>query len=314
MTNLQKLRNDTTKITKKSVTIGGHLSISGGHVNALHKTKEIGGNCLQLFSSSPRNWAVTPPTKEQIQEFVDAKHKLEIDPIYFHASYLINLADNGPTGEKSVQTLIDELQLAKKMKVKGTIIHLGSFKLKEERPSDTHYDVLFRNINIVLQNTPEETLFIIENAGNKKICCSLKELGFIVKELNNPRVKVCLDTCHLYAAGYDLSTLEKFAAYFTEFEKKVGLENLEVFQINDSKDPLGSFRDRHENIGEGEIPLETFRLLLTDKRTRNKPFILETPGFDKNGPDKRNIETLKQLRIKKLPSFYSTESNFRTEG
>lgn len=272
--------------------IGGHLSIAGGHINALVKTVEIGGNCLQLFSSSPRNWAVIPPTDEQIADFLKTKNELHIDPLYFHASYLINLADNGYLGERSVEMLVAELNLAKKMEVQGTIIHLGSFKLKEEKPTEEHYQILFDNIKKVLKNTPEETYFIIENAGNKKICNSLDELGYIVKSLNHPRIKVCLDTCHFHAAGYDLSSREKFDRYFKDFEKKVGLEKLEVFQVNDSKDSLGSFRDRHENIGEGTIPQETFRLLLTDPLTKNKPFILEVPGEEKKGPDSKNIKKL----------------------
>lgn len=275
--------------------IGGHLSIVGGHQNALLKTQEIGGNCLQLFSSSPRNWSVTPPTDEQIAEFLKIKHQLMIDPLYFHASYLVNLADPGYIGERSVQTLTTELQLAKKMEVNGTIIHLGSFKLKDIPPTEEQYNVLFQNIQSVLDNTPSTTQFIVENAGNKKINCSLDELGIIVKKLNNPRVNVCLDTCHLWGAGYDISEKEKFDQYFKEFEEKVGLEKLELFQINDSKDTLGSYRDRHENIGEGQIPQGTFRLLLSDERTKNKPFLLETPGFDKKGPDRKNIEILKSF-------------------
>lgn len=289
MINSQKLKADTIKITNSSIKVGGHLSIAGGHVNALLKTPEIGGNSLQLFSSSPRNWTVIPPTNEQLQEFLKVKNELSIDPIYFHASYLINLADNGYLGHRSIQNLTEELLLAKKMHVKGTIIHLGSFKIKDQEPSIQQYEILFRNIQQVLTNTPEETLFIIENAGNKKLCNNIDELALVVKSINNPRVKVCLDTCHFHAAGYDLSSQKKFSHFFEDFDSKIGLEKLEVFQINDSKDPLGSFRDRHENIGMGTIPSETFSLLLRDERTKNIPFILEVPGKDKKGPDKENI-------------------------
>lgn len=289
MISSQKLKTVTTKIINPSLKIGGHLSIAGGHSNALVKTPEIGGNCLQLFSSSPRNWGVVPPTDEQIQDFLSTSEKLKINPIYFHASYLINLADSGFIGERSIQTLIEELRLANKMRVKGTIIHLGSFKLKEGKPTPQQYQILLKNIQTVLDNTPEETLFIIENAGNKKLCHSIDELGFIIKSINSPRVKVCLDTCHLHAAGYDLSTKDTFEQFFQEFDSKVGLEKLEVFQINDSKDPLGSFRDRHENIGMGTMPPGTFTLLLQDERTKNIPFILEVPGKDRKGPDRENV-------------------------
>jgi apurinic endonuclease APN1 len=276
--------------------IGAHVSASGGYIHALTRVKDIGGNCLQLFATSPRIWALPTITDEEISAFLDKKNKLGIDPIYFHASYLVNFADSGWIGEKSRIDLIAELEIAAKIDVKGSIIHLGSFKSKDERPlTKENYDTLLSNIQDVIDKTPENTFFIIENAGNRKICCTLDELGFIVKQLNNKRIRVCLDTCHFHAAGYDLSTQEKFDRFFDEFDTKVGLENLEVFQVNDSKDALGSFRDRHENIGEGQIPFEVFRLLLNDTRTKHLPFILEVPGEEKKGPDKKNINALYQL-------------------
>ncbi len=274
--------------------VGGHLSVAGGYHNALIKTKEIGGSCLQIFSSSPRNWGVQPVTDSQIQIFLEERKKYKIDPIYFHASYLVNFADNDRIGKASVTTLIDELCLAAKMNIVGSIIHLGSFK-QEEKPSNEQYKIVFDNVHQVLEHTPENTFFIIENAGNKKLNWDISELGHIVKTLNHPRIKVCLDTCHLWGAGYDLSTPDKFEAFFQEFDQKVGMEKLEVFQINDSKDSLGSFRDRHENIGMGQIPIEEFRLLVSSPLTRDIPMILEVPGLDKKGPDKENIQILVSL-------------------
>ncbi|CAN5182179.1 deoxyribonuclease IV [soil metagenome] len=276
--------------------VGGHLSIAGGYHNALSKTAEIGGNCLQIFSSSPRNWGVQPVTDEQIQLFLSEKEKYAINPIYFHASYLVNFADKDRIGKASIQTLIDELKLAKRMNVFGSIIHLGSFK-QEQKPTPTQYQIVFDNVLEVLNATPEGTYFIIENAGNKKLNWSLDELGFIVKELNHPRVKVCLDTCHLWGAGYDLSSIEKFERYFEEFDQKVGMERLEVFQVNDSKDPLESFRDRHENLGIGQIPVEEFKLLVNNPMTKDIPMILEVPGLDKKGPDKGNIDIFKSYLL-----------------
>lgn len=274
--------------------VGGHLSVAGGYHNALIKTKEIGGNCLQIFSSSPRNWGVQPVTDSQIQTFLDERKKYMVDPIYFHASYLVNFADNDRIGKASVTTLIDELNLAAKMNIVGSIIHLGSFK-QEERPSDEQYKIVFDNVHQVLDQTPDNTFFIIENAGNRKLNWDITELGHIVKSLNHPRIKVCLDTCHLWGAGYDLSTTEKFEKFFEEFDQKVGMEKLEVFQINDSKDELGSFRDRHENLGMGQIPMEEFRLLVNSPLTKDIPMILEVPGLDKKGPDKANVDTLVSL-------------------
>jgi len=293
------LKNDL-KQTELNRKIGAHLSVAGGYTNALDKIVTIGGNCLQIFSSSPRSWSLATTTTEQIDIFNKKKKELAIGPIYFHASYLVNLADGDRIGKFSKLSLIAELELAEKMGVEGTIIHLGSFKSKDPIAyTKENYTTLFTNIQEVLDKTPETTKFIIENAGNRKICCDLKEMAFIIRELSNPRIKVCLDTCHLHGGGYDLSTPETFNTFFMEFDQQIDLSKLEVFQVNDSKDSLGSFRDRHENIGEGTIPQETFKLLLNDERTHAIPFILETPGFDKKGPDKRNVDLLKSFILPK---------------
>ncbi len=265
--------------------VGAHLSIAGGYINPLEKIKTIGGNCLQIFSSSPRIWGVDQPPPEVITVFKEKKTELQVDPIFFHASYLINLANPGRIGRSSVTTLRKERMLAYEMEVQGTIIHLGSFNAE-----GNSYEVLLNNIADVLRDAPEEPQFIIENAGNRKIGRSIEEIGQIISDLRDDRVKVCLDTCHLFAAGYDLATKEAYDRFFDNFDTSIGLEKLVVIQVNDSKDTLGSFRDRHENIGEGNIPPETFRLYVNEQATKNIPFILETPGFDKKGPDKKNID------------------------
>ncbi len=281
------MKNATTKTTDSPRLIGGHLSITGGLTTSIRKTVEIGGNCLQIFSSSPRSWAPRNVDNAEITEFVRSKKELGIDPVYFHASYLINLADKEEIGQRSVNSLIFELNLAAKIEVRGSIVHLGSY-------SNGHadYETLIKNCKTVLAKTPAETLFIIKNAGSRKIGMTIEEIGRIVRDLQSSRVRICLDTCHLHAAGFDLATERKFDVFFKEFDKKIGLGRLELLQVNDSKFGFGEFRDRHENIGAGTIPPETFHLLLTDERTKSKPFILETPGFDHQGPDLRNIEAL----------------------
>lgn len=280
--------------------IGGHLSTAGGYNVALQKTIEIGGNALQIFASSPRQWSTLVIDEEKCREFGWLKEKLQIDPVYFHASYLINMADDGFIGERSRQRILEELTLAEKMGIRGTIIHLGSYKMEDknaEVPKEK-YDILLKNISWVLERSNPTSSFIIEDAGNKKIGWSFAEIARIIKDVKDERVKVCIDTCHMFAAGYDISTKETFDTFFAEFDETIGLSRLEVFQVNDSKDTLGSFRDRHENIGEGNIPPETFRLLLNEKITRDKPFILEVPGTEKKGPDKENIDRLRSFILK----------------
>ena len=269
---------------------GAHLSISGGYIKAVERIVEYGGDCLQIFSSSPRMWNDAKITKDQKDMFLSVRERWQIDPIYFHAVYLVNLADSGLTGERSVQSLVFELQLASELQIRGSIVHLGSF-LKDENAHK--YDILLNRIQDVLKRTPRDTLFIIENAGTRKIGKSLDEVARIVRDLKNDRVRVCLDTCHLFATGYDLSTQEKLDSFLDEFEKKIGLSKLEVWHVNDSRDTLGSYRDRHENIGEGNMPTDVFRLLLHHEKTKGMPFIIETPGFDQKGPDKKNLDILK---------------------
>lgn len=270
--------------------LGAHVSIAGGHENALKKIKKMDGNCLQIFSASPRAWNFVKIDDTIAIQFEKLKNKLKIDPVYFHASYLINLAFENRVGQLSTQLLTHELKVAKKMGVRGSIVHIGSHK---EGEKDIKYVV--GNIAKVLEKAPDDVLFIIENAGNRKIGLYLEEIGEIIKALKSKNLKVCLDTCHLHAAGYDLCTKKSFAEFLEVFDAKVGMDRLELWHLNDSKDPFGSFRDRHENIGKGQVGIEVFKNILTHPKTKNLPGIIEVPGFDDTGPDKRNLDILKRL-------------------
>lgn len=279
--------------------LGAHLSIAGGYHKALEKIEAIGGNCLQIFSASPRGWNKAVINDEQRQLFLETKKKMGVQDVFFHASYLVNLADDGLIGERSKKSLITELGVASQLGIVGSIVHTGSFKGNLpaiwDVSQDKKYSVLINNINEVLASTPKDTYLIIENAGNKKIGQNIDEIAVIIRDVDDERLKVCLDTCHLFSAGYDLSTNEKMDIFFNEFEKKIGLQRLVVFHLNDSKDSFASGRDKHQNIGRGTVPINTFKLLLTDKRTKDLPFIIETPGFDGKGPDKKNLDILKGI-------------------
>lgn len=279
---------------------GAHLSIEGGYYRALDRLKDIGGNCLQIFSASPRGWNFARISKQEVFNFKNKKEKLRIDHVYFHASYLINLADKGRIGELSKNSLIHELKVAHSLGIKGTIVHLGSFKKDFRRdplpfPDFDPYADLTVKILDILYKTPKDTFFMIENAGNNKIGKKLDEIAVIIGQVDDLRLKVCLDICHLYSAGYDLSTIKQLNNFLLAFDTLIGLEKLELIHANDSKDPFDSGRDRHENLGKGTVPLETFRLLLDHPKTKNLPFIIETPGFDDEGPDKKNLDILKGL-------------------
>jgi deoxyribonuclease-4 len=280
-----------------SVNIGAHKSAAGGYANACDRVADIGGDCLQLFSSSPRTWAGANLDDEEVDDFKQAKEKHGLDPVVFHAPYLINLADRGSTGEKSVTAMINELNTADRCGIIGSVVHVGSYKTDDEKPEDeNHYEHLIDNIRKVLTESDEKANLYIENMGTRKIGKDTEQIARIIDDCGRPdRLRVCLDTCHLHAAGIDLSSDELYESFFNEFDDVIGLDRLEVIHVNDSKDDFGSLRDRHENIGEGSIPKSVFTNVLTKKPTKDLPLIIETPGFDESGPDQKNLKQLRSL-------------------
>lgn len=290
-------------ISDTMMTFGAHLSIAGGYTKALERAAAIGANALQIFSGNPRSFAGPPVLGNAAAlAFKKRAKELGIAPVYFHAPYLVNLASEEPTGDLSEKLLIAELSVAARLGVRGSIVHLGSFKKAEGEERERQYKLLLKRIKTVLASTPHDALFIIENAGTRKIGRTIEGLSEIISDIssqsstvNGQRLKVCLDTCHLHAAGYDIRTEKKLNDFFKEFDRLIGLERLECIHANDSRDPFGSLRDRHDNIGEGKIPKEVFKLVLNHPKLRHLPFIIETPGFDDQGPDKRTLDILKSL-------------------
>jgi deoxyribonuclease-4 len=279
--------------------IGAHLSVAGGYDKAIDSIIEKGGNCLQIFSSSPRQWKMANPSEESITIFNEKRKKLKVDPIYFHASYLLNLGYYSGGGEISRKVLINELNLASKMGVRGSIVHTGTFKKDDDVSVENRYNDLIINIKEILEQTPPNTFLILENSGTKKIGKDLAELATILDAVANDRVRICLDTCHLHVAGYDLKSADNFKKFLTTVDTTIGLDRIEVIHLNDSRDLFNSGRDRHENLGEGNVGTEVFRNLVNNPRTKNIPFIIETPGFEGEGPDKKNLDILKSFIEKK---------------
>lgn len=271
--------------------IGAHVSIAGGFPKAIENINEITGTCLQAFSKSPRTWEKPDVKKAEKKEFLEAVEKSCVAPLYFHAPYLINLAKDDDTGKKSIEVLERELEVAGDLGFAGSVIHLGSYN--NDKTTAKH-DLLIKNIKRIIDNTPRNTKFIIENMGTRKIGKDLEEIGRIIRDVGSERLRVCLDTCHLHAAGYDITTYKKLDEFLKHFDKEIGLDRLELIHANDSKDEFGSLRDRHENIGEGKIGKEVFKHLLNHPKTKKLPFILETPGFDDRGPDLKNVEILRE--------------------
>ena len=278
--------------------IGAHVSIAGGYHEAVKRVHGIGGNALQIFSTPPRGWKPAEVSDEECERFQEACREYGVTPSYFHASYMINLAGKPENQEKSVAALTAELSTASRCGVKGTVVHVGSFvgedKSKQgEKLTRERYEGVLENIERILAETPDDTLFLIENMGMRKIGRTLEEIGFLTAELASDRVGVCLDSCHLHAAGYDISSTDKLDAFLEEFDTHIGREKLECFHVNDSRDEFGSLRDRHENLGDGEVATGVFETLVNHPEIRTLPLILETPGIDGNGPDAANVERLR---------------------
>ncbi len=179
----------------------------------------------------------------------------------------------------------------------GVIFHLGSHR---GAGFDKVLPQVVDSVSKVVDATPDETWLILENSAGMggAVGSKFSELGTIIREAGSPRVKVCLDTQHMFAAGYDVTTKDGLQAAMSEFDAEVGPDRLIAVHANDSKCPLGEGVDRHENIGEGHIGLDGFQNLMSHGAFRDVPFLIETPGFDNQGPDLRNVDILKALREK----------------
>jgi len=258
--------------------------------------EEIGGEAVQLFISAPQQWRLPALKDEQISAFREQREAADI-PAFFHGVYLMNFASQDPAIlEKSVASLTSYLQWADKLGVVGTIFHLGSHLGAGFEPMMKQMCTLLREC---LEGAPNETLLILENSAGQGNCVGkdFAEIGAVIRGLDNdPRVAVCIDTCHAYAMGYDISTREGCELAFEEFDREVGLRRLVAVHANDSKMPLGGVRDRHENIGDGHIGYEGFQAFMSHPGVQDVPFLLEVPGLEKKGPDAENVARLKKIR------------------
>lgn len=277
--------------------IGAHVSASGSLDQAITRAQQIGANCVQLFSNSPRIWQKKNLDQFDLEKFNKARIKLEIKPIFTHALYLINLASDKPELlKKSTNSLIYELKFDAFISGAGVIIHAGSH---QGRGWESVKDQLIQQIKLILDQTPANSTLLIENsAGQKgKLHSDLHEIKWTLQQLAEyvkaGRLGWCFDTCHAYAAGYHLGDQ---ADGVIELIEKLDLwPSLKCIHVNDSRDDFGSGRDRHGNIGDGNIPQEDLKYFLNYKQVLDIPLITEVPGIEGNGPDKENINRIKAL-------------------
>jgi deoxyribonuclease IV len=278
--------------------IGAHVSTAGGISKAVERGVEIGCETIQIFGSSPQSWAFKPVPQAEIKAFHKKSAEANLGSVYLHAIYLINLGtSNKDNLEKGIASLINYMNLAADIGAGAVIFHPGSHR-------GAGYDGVFSqtadSIKRVLDNSREGPCLCLENMAGmgQHIGAKFEELGQILKAVASPRLRICLDTQHSFAAGYDLTTPKGIEMMITEFDEAIGLEKLAAVHANDSKQPCGSGVDRHDNIGEGLIGEAGFEAIMSNPAFRGVPFFLEVPGYEGKGPDQRNVETLKKIRQK----------------
>ncbi|MBI2587631.1 deoxyribonuclease IV [Candidatus Amesbacteria bacterium] len=269
--------------------LGAHVSIAGGFDKCLDRAVGLGANCLMTFASSPRSLSHKNFDLAQIKNYLVKKKLLEIGPHFFHAVYLVNLATgNKDSLRASTNSLIFYQRLAGEIGAVGTIFHIGSHK---GQGLANCIDQIVQAVNFILDSSPKGTKLILENAAGQggTIGENLQDLAQIIARVGDkPKISVCLDTQHAFAAGYNLDTI------LDKFDHTIGLKYLSVIHLNDSKTDFGSHVDRHANLGDGKIGLGPLKKFATDPRLKTIPLILEVPGSG-SGPRKTDIDTLKSL-------------------
>jgi deoxyribonuclease-4 len=263
--------------------IGAHVSASGGVENAPTNAQRIGANALALFTKNQRQWSAKPYTEENIDRFKANLSELGIGPeqVLPHSSYLINLgAPDDATRQKSLDSFVDELTRVEQLGLRYLNFHPGSSK--GEISAEECMDRIADAMKEAIDRTKTAVLVLENTAGQgSTIGASFEELADIIERCKVPeRIGVCIDTCHAFAAGYELRTGEGWQNTMSAFERTIGLEYLCGFHLNDSKADLGSRKDRHESIGKGMLGEQAFRHVVADERSSNLPLILETVDPD----------------------------------
>jgi len=270
---------------------GAHISTAKPFSDSILRAKDIGCDCMQIFANAPQRWNPVAISEAEIKRFNDLNKEANILPVIIHSIYLINLASDNPFFyEQSIKSLIDDMKKAKSINALGVNTHLGSTKGRSFDEVSTKVTLAIKDI---LSATDDETFFIIENAAGAGniIGDTIDEIGKIIQSVNSSRVKVLVDTAHAFESGYNINTKSGLDDFINKFDKEIGLDRLIGFHLNDSKTLINSKRDRHADIGSGEIGLEMFKWIINHPKLKDKFGILETPQDNLNW-----AEQLKMLR------------------
>jgi deoxyribonuclease-4 len=278
--------------------IGAHVSAAGGLHNCFKNASDIGAQALQIFVSSPRAFQVRVPTDEIVAQFKQAQKETKLGPVFAHAAYLVNLASaDKKTQNAGIQSLVAHLSICETLGIVGLVFHLGSIAkggTKEEGVARTA-----EAMNKVLEKVPGKSFLIMENSsgGGGKLGNTPEEIGEMFRLANNPRIKVCLDTAHAFAANElgETVTDKTVDSFVSRCDKSFGWKNVVCIHFNDSKVAAGTFTDRHENIGEGLIGIKGLKAVATHPMMKDLPLIMEVPGFGDDGSDVENVKRLKKI-------------------
>ncbi len=275
--------------------IGAHVSSAGGISKAVDRAVEIGAETIQLFCSPPQGWNYKPPPEGEIIAFREKSEEAGIGPVFLHGIYLMNFGSpDEALLAKSKGALSNYMECAAQIGAEGVIFHSGSHM------GQGFEAVLPQTVAALLEvlaAAPEGPSLLIENCAGmgNHIGASFTQIGRIMEGIDSPRVKVCLDTQHSFAAGYDVSQTDSLNEAMAEFDAAIGLSNLIAVHANDAKTPFASGVDRHANIGEGHIGDAGFAVIMAHPAFSAVPFLLETPGEGK-GPDRAQLYHLKAIR------------------
>jgi len=280
------------------VQLGAHVSTSGGIHTAIDRIEAMDGDCVQIFTQSPRTWRPTNHDPANFERFKERRAEAGIGAVVCHALYLINLASpDDDIYAKSVTALENTVDVACAIDADGVVFHVGShlgsgFEAGLERAVPA--------LRKALKRCSDTTWLLMENTAGAgdTIGRSIKELAALYDALDaHERLGICLDSCHLYASGYDVTNRKELDGVLREVDEQIGLDRLRVLHANDSKAPLGSNRDRHDNIGDGLLG-EDLGVFLAHPKLQKLPAFLEVPGTDGHGPDAEQVRTLKELHAR----------------
>ena len=276
--------------------VGAHVSTAGGLAKAIGRGADLGCESIQIFNQSPRMWRPTKYETDDFAEFREAMDDSPIEAVVIHAVYLINCATKDKElRKKSLASLTHALRIGDEIGAAGVVLHPGAQKGEALGPSIKR---AAKVIAAAVKDSESCPLLLEQTAGHKGLLGRDFDQTAELIELagSGKRLGLCLDSCHLYVQGYDVTDPDSLAEIVDEADEKVGLDRLRCLHVNDAAAPLGSCRDRHANIGKGEMGKAGLRAFLSEPRFNGLPATLETPGPEKKGPDKKEVQAAKRLR------------------